>query len=59
MAKRTQPAAEEPSQESKKLLQELLDSFPAPDYAVDADGRFLLTNQRLDVRVSRQPCRAG
>jgi PAS domain S-box-containing protein len=49
MAKRAQPAAEEASQESKKLVQELLDSFPAPVYAVDADGRFLLTNRRLDT----------
>jgi PAS domain S-box-containing protein/putative nucleotidyltransferase with HDIG domain len=49
MAKRTQPRAEDASRESKKLVQEVLDNFPAPVYAVDADGRFLLTNQRLDV----------
>jgi PAS domain S-box-containing protein len=49
MAKRTQPGAEDASQESKKLVQEVLDNFPAPVYAVDADGCFLLTNQRLDV----------
>ena len=49
MAKCTQPAAEEASHESEKLAQELLDNFPALVYVVDADGRFLLTNQRLDV----------
>lgn len=48
MAKRTQPSAEDASQEGRKLVQGPLDNFPAPIYAVDADGRFLLANKRLD-----------
>jgi PAS domain S-box-containing protein len=36
-------------QESARLTQEILDKIPAPVYAVDAAGRFLLTNKRLDV----------